>query len=59
MTVIVTFQMAGDQGLDWGFWRGDEKVNSFGVHWCKQITWTSGGVDSWKGLLERRLKKPF
>ena len=51
--------MAGDQGLDWGFWRGDEKVNSFGVHWCKQITWTSGGVDSWKGLLERRLKKPF
>ena len=26
MTVIVTFQMAGDQGLDWGFWRGDEKV---------------------------------
>lgn len=25
--------MAGDKSLDWGFWRGDEKVSKFGVNY--------------------------
>ena len=25
--------MAGDNSLDWGFWRGDEKVSRFGVNY--------------------------
>lgn len=33
--------MAGDKGLDWGFWRGDEKAEVWGAHCCKQIAFNS------------------